>query len=122
MYAPLLSLLGVMEAVRMADASLIRMDRILSAPDLPEVADAAPSGFEVSFDRVGFGYRPGEVVLHDISFTVPERSMTAIVGPSGSGKSTILNLIPRFWDAGSGRITIGGLMWRGSARPGFPIS
>lgn len=117
MYAPLLSLLGVMEAVRMADASLIRMDRILSAPDLPEVADAAPSGFEVSFDRVGFGYRPGEVVLHDISFTVPERSMTAIVGPSGSGKSTILNLIPRFWDAGSGRITIGGadVAWIGEA-------
>lgn len=47
-------------------------------------------------------------MLHDISFTVPERSMTAIVGPSGSGKSTILNLIPRFWDAGRGQITIGG--------------
>lgn len=108
MYAPLLALLGVMEAVRMADASLIRMDRILSSPDLPEIADAMPSGFEVRFENVGFGYRPGKQVLHDTSFTVPERSMIAIVGPSGSGKSTILNLIPRFWDAGSGRITIGG--------------
>lgn len=108
MYAPLLALLGVMELLRMADASLSRMDRILSAPDLPESAEAAPSGFELRFQGVGFGYRPDAPVLHDISFTVPERSMTAIVGPSGSGKSTILNLIPRFWDAGRGQITIGG--------------
>lgn len=108
MYSPLLALLGVMEAVRMADASLIRLDRILSAPELAETADAVPEGYEVRFDRVGFAYRPGEPVLHDVSFTVPELSMTAIVGPSGSGKSTILSLIPRFWDAGSGRISIGG--------------
>ncbi|MCE8438761.1 ABC transporter ATP-binding protein [Rhodovulum sulfidophilum] len=108
MYAPLLALLGVMEAVRMADASLIRMDRILAAPDLPEPADARPRGSEVRFEKVDFCYRPGQKVLKDISFTVPERSMTAIVGPSGSGKSTILNLIPRFWDVEAGRITIGG--------------
>ena len=108
LYAPLLSLLGVMEAVRMADASLIRMDRILSAPDLPVGADARPMGNEVAFEGVRFGYAPDKDVLHDVSFRVPERTMTAIVGPSGSGKSTILNLIPRFWDASAGRVTIGG--------------
>ncbi len=108
MYRPLLALLGVMESVRMADASLVRMDRVLTAPPLPETAAEAPRGFDLRFDSVAFAYRPGEPVLHDIGFTVPERSMTAIVGPSGSGKSTILNLIPRFWDASAGRITIGG--------------
>lgn len=109
MYGPLMALLGVMEQVRMADASLTRMDRILTAPELPEAATPqTPQGFDLRFDDVSFAYRPGEPVLHDISFTVPERSMTAIVGPSGSGKSTILNLIPRFWDAARGHITIGG--------------
>lgn len=108
MYSPLLALLGVMELVRMADASLTRMDRILTAPPLPDLEPAQPEGFEVRFDGVSFGYRDAEPVLRDLSFAVPERSMTAIVGPSGSGKSTILNLIPRFWDAGRGTITIGG--------------
>lgn len=108
MYSPLLALLGVMELVRMADASLTRMDRILTAPPLPDLEPARPEGFEVRFDAVSFGYRDGEPVLRDLSFAVPERSMTAIVGPSGSGKSTILNLIPRFWDAGRGTISIGG--------------
>jgi len=60
------------------------------------------------FDDVSFAYQPGKPVLQGLSFTVPERSMTAIVGPSGSGKSTILNLILRFWDVTSGRVTIGG--------------
>lgn len=109
MYAPLMALIGVMEAVRMADASLTRMDRVLSAPTLPEAAvPETAEGFALRFEDVSFAYQPGKPVLQGLSFTVPERSMTAIVGPSGSGKSTILNLIPRFWDAASGRVTIGG--------------
>ncbi|MBL3608798.1 ABC transporter ATP-binding protein [Rhodovulum sulfidophilum] len=108
-YAPITALLGVMELVRMADASLTRMDRILTAPPLPAPArEAHPEGFELRFEQVSFGYHPDRPVLHGIDFTVPERSMTAIVGPSGSGKSTILNLIPRFWDVGAGRVSIGG--------------
>jgi len=110
MYAPLMALIGVMEAVRMADASLTRMDRVLSAPTLPEAAEPETAeGFALRFNDVSFAYQPGKPVLQGLSFTVPERSMTAIVGPSGSGKSTVLNLIPRFWDATSGSVTIGGV-------------
>lgn len=47
-------------------------------------------------------------MLHHISFTAPEGSVTALIGPSGSGKSTVANLIARFWDVSSGVITIGG--------------
>lgn len=109
LYGPLLGLLGAMESIRMAEASLTRIDRILAAAPLPEAESfEAPQGYELRFAGVGFAYRPGEPVLKDLAFTVPERSMTAIVGPSGSGKSTILNLIPRFWDASSGRVLIGG--------------
>lgn len=109
LYSPLMALLGVMEAVRMADASLTRLDRLLTAKPLlvaPEQEKA--NGFELRFDQVSFSY-PGKLPLfRDLSFTVPQCTMTAIVGPSGAGKSTVLNLIARFWDVNSGKVTIGG--------------
>ncbi|CAM5489936.1 Vitamin B12 import ATP-binding protein BtuD [Mycolicibacterium aubagnense] len=109
-YTPLLALVSVMELTRIADASLTRIDRVLSAEQLPEPhAPADPRGFAIGFEKVGFGYDPRRRVLEDISFHVPERTMTAVVGASGSGKSTILKLLPRFWDVGTGRITIGGV-------------
>ena len=46
--------------------------------------------------------------MHDVSFTVPAKTTTAIVGPSGSGKTTVCNLIARFWDVNAGSIKIGG--------------
>lgn len=63
--------------------------------------------YDVTFDTVHFGYDHQDV-LHGISFTAQEGTVTALVGPSGSGKSTIASLIPRFFDVGSGRIAIGG--------------
>ncbi len=109
-YSPLLGLSQVMELVRMADASLTRMDRILTARPLPApTAPAEPAGFDLRFKAVDFAYRPGRPVLSGVDFAVPERSMTAIVGPSGSGKSTILNLIARFWDVDAGAVRIGGV-------------
>jgi len=109
-YTPLLGLVSVMELTRMADASLTRIDRIMTAPCLPKpAAPRQPRGFTVCFEGVGFSYTPDRPVLTDVQFTVPERTMTAIVGPSGSGKSTILALLPRFWDVETGRVTIGGV-------------
>lgn len=114
LYAPLLALNGVMELVRMADASLTRLDRLLTAVPLPIAAQTdTPDGFNVKFGGVDFAYLQGVPVLQDIGFEVPERAMTAIVGPSGSGKSTILSLIARFWDVDAGRVTIGGVDVRG---------
>lgn len=63
---------------------------------------------EIAFDRVDFSYVPGEPVLKQASFTVPDRKLTAIVGDSGSGKSTILNLIAKYYEAAGGTISIGG--------------
>ena len=61
------------------------------------------------FEHVSFRY-PGrsENALTDISFTAPAGSFTALVGGSGAGKTTAARLIPRFWDADSGSIRIGG--------------
>ena len=50
----------------------------------------------------------GRTVLKDVSFTIPEKTSTAIVGPSGSGKTTICNLIARFYDVQTGSIRVGG--------------
>jgi ATP-binding cassette subfamily B protein len=108
-YTPLLALVPVMEVLRLADASMARFSRVAEAPVQPEpVEPLEPADAGVQFDRVTFGYEPGRPVLHEVSFTVPERSMTAIVGPSGSGKSTLLNLLARFWDVDAGAIRIGG--------------
>ena len=61
------------------------------------------------FHQVGFRYAPdGPDVLEDIDFTVGPGETLGIVGHSGSGKSTIAQLIPRFYDVTSGRITIDG--------------
>ncbi|MGO2097157.1 MAG: ABC transporter ATP-binding protein/permease [Candidatus Microbacterium stercoravium] len=62
----------------------------------------------VRFDRVGFSYRPGVPVLHDIDLTLEPGTVTALVGPSGSGKSTLAALLARFHDVGHGAIRVGG--------------
>ena len=84
------------------------IETILKAEELP-VADVpqTPSGATIRFDSVTFAYED-QTVLDDVSFTAEEGTVTAIVGPSGSGKTTIARLIPRFWDVGAGRITLGG--------------
>ena len=64
--------------------------------------------FDITFDHVDFGYDSRQV-LHDVSFTIPEHTSTAIVGPSGSGKSTLCSLMARFWDVDSGSVKIGGV-------------
>ncbi|MDE6619689.1 MAG: ABC transporter ATP-binding protein/permease [Lachnospiraceae bacterium] len=78
--------------------------------------------FGITFCHVDFGYEEivptaadycktgavGRMVLKDVSFTIPEKTSTAIVGPSGSGKTTICNLIARFYDVQAGSIRVGG--------------
>lgn len=63
--------------------------------------------YDIAFQNVSFGY-DNRMVLKDVSFTIPEKTSTAIVGPSGSGKSTICSLIARFYDVNSGSILVGG--------------
>lgn len=62
---------------------------------------------DIVFSRVDFGYDERKI-LKDVSFTIPEKTTTAIVGPSGSGKTTICNLLARFYDVNTGSITVGG--------------
>lgn len=63
--------------------------------------------YDIRFNHVDFGYDTRKV-LKDMSFTIPEKTSTAIVGPSGSGKTTICSLLARFYDPQSGSISVGG--------------
>lgn len=71
-----------------------------NAPALPPVAG------EVAFDGVDFDYDGKVAILKEVTFTARPGQVIALVGPSGAGKSTLVNLIPRFYDVGNGRITI----------------
>ena len=68
----------------------------------------SPKEYDISFHDVSFSYVQGEPVLNNISFLIPDRGLTAIVGDSGSGKSTILNLIAKYYEPKRGEIDIGG--------------
>ena len=85
--------------------------RIKKITDAPAVSESAhpkmPKEFSIAFDGVGFLYEEGGFAMKDISFYVPARTLTALVGASGSGKTTVTNLLLRFWDVRQGAVRIG---------------
>jgi len=111
-YQPLKSLANMNAAVQEGLAAAERIfatldvePAIRSEPHLPALQIA---GGEITFDNVRMVYPDGTVALDGVSFTVPAGQTLALVGPSGGGKTTSLNLIPRFWEASSGSVTIDG--------------
>ena len=70
---------------------------------------AAGAKGEISWNRVSFNYVPDQPVLKQIDLHVYPGQKVAIVGHTGAGKSTLLSLLPRFYDAGSGSVTIDGI-------------
>jgi ATP-binding cassette subfamily B protein len=113
LYMPL-NFLGVL--YREIKQSLADMERLFGLLDANREVDDAPNARplqvpaapDVQFDRVSFAYQPERAILHDVSFTVPAGTTTALVGASGAGKSTLSRLLFRFYDVTSGTIRIGG--------------
>src|SRR5262245_29397019 len=85
---------------------------VMDSPATEPVDDDKPAlklaTARVEFSDVRFFYRANEPVLRGMSFVAEPGKVTALVGPSGGGKSTVLNLLLRFYEAGSGAITIDG--------------
>jgi len=84
------------------------LDQEPTIQDAPDAKQLMINGGSITFDGVGFSYYKDKDTLQNISIHLPAGGTVALVGPSGSGKSTILNMIPRFYEASEGAITIDG--------------
>ncbi len=93
-------------------AAAERVFRVLDEePEPADLKDALDLSFpegNVALSHVNFGYQRDRVILKDFSMEAPKGSLIAIVGPTGAGKTTFINLLMRFYDINSGRISVDG--------------
>jgi subfamily B ATP-binding cassette protein MsbA len=95
--------------------TLASAERVFDFLDQPanevERPGEQPARFEreIVFDQVSFRYPDGDLVLRDVSFTLPKGKIVALVGPSGAGKTTAADLLPRFHDPTSGQVLMDGV-------------
>ena len=108
LYDPLASSLQNLAAIISTRIPIERMNSIENYPVQPGTDELKTKGYDIVFENVSFSYNTGEQVLNNVSFTAKQGEVTALIGPSGGGKSTAAKLAARFWDADSGKITIGG--------------
>jgi len=108
---PLANFLAIAGMLDMMEAGFKHIQGVLSQKDLKiEQPIQTPEVFDIEFNNVDFNYLGYETkAMDDVSFTIKENSLTAIVGPSGSGKTTITKLIMRYDDPSNGSIKIGGV-------------
>lgn len=114
-YEPVGRLHGLNQMLQAARAGGERVFDILDAPGerTGQTGRLENVHGEVVYEEVGFSYGPERVVLENISLRAKPGEMIALVGPTGAGKSTLVNLLPAFYEAGAGRITIDGQDIRG---------
>jgi len=116
-YEPVARLHGLNQMMQSARAAGERVFDILDTTEERASASVRPDAATdisrrvrgaVVYENVGFSYGPERVVLKNISLRAEPGGMIALVGPTGAGKSTLVNLLPAFYEATSGRITIDG--------------
>lgn len=93
---------------QIAGAAALRIVDLLSVAPLSTDGSEEPVGADVEVDKVSFSYGSTRA-LDEVSLTVPEGTVTALIGPSGSGKSTLATLVARFADPDQGSVRIGGV-------------
>lgn len=109
-YEPIKKIGLISNELRKGQSSLERLEEVLHAPS--EITDpATPTPVsrlqgELAFAAVTFEYGPEAPALRDVSVVIPSGTVCALVGPSGAGKSTFANLVPRFYDATTGTVSI----------------
>ena len=109
MSAPIVAAFNFVDTLAQVGTTVGQVDEILKAEEQDH--GETPVTFEnynIEVKDVSFGYHEDQEILHGVTLSLPQHSMTALVGPSGSGKSTIAKLIAGFWDVKSGSITLGG--------------
>jgi ATP-binding cassette subfamily B protein len=95
-----------------ATASGERIFQVMDEPedvaDRPDAIELPPGPGHVRFESVSFEYLPDRPVLRDVDLEVPAGRTVALIGHTGSGKTTLTSLVPRFYDATTGRVTVDG--------------
>lgn len=111
LFGPIKALYTQATRLTVMNSCMDRIEEVFGEKELPDNGKSSipeNSGApEVEFQNVRFAYGEKDV-LHNISFTLPQHTMAALVGPSGGGKSTVANLLARFWDVGSGKVLVRG--------------
>jgi len=111
-FQPLRSLSQINTYMQEGFSAATRIFELLDSPvDIIENKNLANLNIlegEILLNKVNLSYKESDLILKNISLTLPPNSITALVGPSGSGKTSILNLIPRFFDPQEGTISIDG--------------
>lgn len=111
-YKPVRAMSGLNGVLQEGIAAANRLFNIIDTPaKITNAPDAKPLSVlqgNISFNNVVFHYTPEIIGINGISLDVPAGKTAALVGVSGSGKSTLMNLLLRFYDAGSGTISIDG--------------
>lgn len=109
MAAPIVAAFNFVDTLAQVSTTVAQVDEILKAEEQEHAAEnVAFADHNLAIKDVSFGYHADQEILHGVSLSIPQNSMTALVGPSGSGKSTIAKLIAGFWDVSRGTITMGG--------------
>lgn len=109
-FGPLETLTTAISNIRTMNTTIDRIEEISNFPMIDEgCKDITLEKFDIDFNHVSFSYDDKTEVIRDVSFTIPQNTMTAIVGSSGSGKTTVARLIARFWNVQKGTVKIGGV-------------
>lgn len=108
-YEPMSFALQNLAAMNSLQINIDRMNEIENCKEQSGSKTFEPKGYDIVFENVGFSYNSEEIVLRNVSFTAKQGQVTALIGPSGGGKSTAAKLAARFWDAETGKITVGGV-------------
>jgi ATP-binding cassette subfamily B protein len=110
-YQPIAQFSEVNNVASQALAAADRIFHFLEEPveqEKPGAVALPPIRGHVVFDRVDFGYQPGQLVLQDVQLEVLPGEMVALVGHTGSGKTSLANLVGRFYDPTGGRVLVDG--------------
>ena len=111
-FDPIRSLTIQYSVMQRAMASGQRIFEVLDVPlaitDKPSASNPDKVNGAIEFENVTFGYVQNQPILRDISFSIKSGETIALVGPTGSGKTSITSLLHRFYEIGSGAITIDG--------------
>ena len=111
LFGPIKALYTQATRLTVMNSCMDRIEEVFGEKELPDNGKSSipenSEAPEVAFQNVRFAYGEKDV-LHNISFTLPQHTMAALVGPSGGGKSTVANLLARFWNVGAGKVLVRG--------------